>query len=297
MSEAARVRESIDLEEFERRLRGPAPAPAPREHASLDEFARLMASGNGGLPPMFAQGPGQRDGHGGHDHARDDARHDDRTGGQAAEDPYYKAALAALSTQSPQGQQPAAAPPVFAPPAFAPSPLLQKSAPARAFEPASQPAAAPPVMQASRPDFLQAYARDRQPEAPPEPQNEPQPQEAQYAPQHEARPDVWRDGDAPPAGVLVDEPVAPRRSRKASLLLGGAIAVLVLGVGATLATRNSVTGSGEAPTIKAASGPVKIQPETPKTGDQPAQSASILDRNGSERIAGSRVVNREEQPV
>ncbi|HEY8581174.1 MAG TPA: hypothetical protein VIL72_14900, partial [Beijerinckiaceae bacterium] len=49
---AARVRQQIDLDEFERRLRGPssAPAPQPREQRSLDELARLLEEQSGAAP-------------------------------------------------------------------------------------------------------------------------------------------------------------------------------------------------------------------------------------------------------
>lgn len=84
--------------------------------------------------------------------------------------------------------------------------------------------------------------------------------------------------------------------RKKVMLLGSAAAVLVVGLGMTFAMRGSPTNAN-APTIRASGEPFKIQPEAKPTGEKPSQAATILDRNGSERLAASRVVTREEQPV
>ena len=80
------------------------------------------------------------------------------------------------------------------------------------------------------------------------------------------------------------------------MLLGSAAAVLVVGLSVTFAMRGGPT-SANAPTIRASGEPFKIQPEAKPTGEKPSQAATILDRNGSERLAASRVVTREEQPV
>ncbi|MBX9760343.1 MAG: hypothetical protein K2Y29_16310, partial [Beijerinckiaceae bacterium] len=106
----------------------------------------------------------------------------------------------------------------------------------------------------------------------------------------EAEKPHWRPEAFEPLGAK------PGVSRKRMLLLGGAAAVLVLGVGATLTMRGGSSG-GNAPTIRASGEPFKIQPEAKPAGEKPSETASVLDRNGSERLAASRVVTREEQPV
>jgi hypothetical protein len=106
-----------------------------------------------------------------------------------------------------------------------------------------------------------------------------------------AHPPGWRPEAFEPIGDK-----SGGSSRKRMLLLGGAAAVLVVGVAVTLTMRGGSTG-GNAPTIRASNEPFKIQPEAKPAGAKPSETASILDRNGSERLAASRVVTREEQPV
>ena len=96
------------------------------------------------------------------------------------------------------------------------------------------------------------------------------------------------------------EPIPDSRSgftRKRMMLLGSAAAVLVIGVGVTTIAMRGGPTNANAPTIRASGEPFKIQPEAKATGEKPSQAATILDRNGSERLAASRVVTREEQAV
>jgi hypothetical protein len=93
-----------------------------------------------------------------------------------------------------------------------------------------------------------------------------------------------------------DPPAGADKSRKRMMLLGSAAAVLVIGLGVSYAMRGGPTG-GAAPTIRASNEPFKIQPEAKPAGQKPSEAATILDRNGSERLAASRVVTREEQAV
>jgi hypothetical protein len=236
MSEAtARARQPIDLEEFERRLRGSV-AGVPFERAriepqTLSDFARLMGSAEA-----------------------------DAARALAPADPYVAPNPYAPSPASQQTYAPAD----YAPGNASPAP----------YEP--YPAFDPPVPQSDLAAVVDDY-----PNAGSRFAQEPQ-QAAAY----------WDERQANAA-----EESSEKRSRTPALLIGAAVAICVVGIGATLAMRGGSAPGGEAPTIKAAAGPVKIQPEQPKGGAQPAQSASILDRNDSERIAASRVVNREEQPI
>ena len=107
-------------------------------------------------------------------------------------------------------------------------------------------------------------------------------------------PGAWRPEEA----VWEDQaPQAPaRKSRKALYALGGALCVVLAGVGGTIAYRGNPLVAGGTPTIKAATGPMKVAPEAPAQSNAPATSASVLDKAG-EKIGASRVVTSEEQPV
>lgn len=259
MSEAsARARQPIDLEEFERRLRGSA-AVAPFERAriepqTLGDYARLMNSTDA-----------------------------DAVRALAPADPY-----------APQERAPVDRMPLNP---YAPNPAAQKGPSLDYDEPVSYapqaPASAPyepyPAFEPPVPKSDLAAVVDRYPDSGSRFAAEPR-----QAQSHQEN--YWDNAQQEPAAADRAE-FADKRSRRPALLIGGAIVVCVVGIGSVLAMRGESTSSREAPTIKAASGPVKIQPEQASTGSPPAQSASILDRNGSERIAASRVVNREEQPV
>ncbi|MDB5648821.1 MAG: Sporulation domain protein [Hyphomicrobiales bacterium] len=106
----------------------------------------------------------------------------------------------------------------------------------------------------------------------------------------------WLDPSmiAPPEHDL-SEDFAPRRSRRATLLIGAALLVMAGGIGGTVALRSRTTSTGEMPTIMAASGPVKVQPAQ-TAADAPKLGVSILER-GSSNIADSKVVESEEQPI
>jgi hypothetical protein len=99
---------------------------------------------------------------------------------------------------------------------------------------------------------------------------------------------------APPEHDL-SEDYRPRRSRRATLLIGAALLIAAAGIGGTLALRSRASVSGEMPTIMASSGPVKVQPAQ-TAADAPKLAVSILER-GSSNIADSKVVESEEQPI
>ena len=105
---------------------------------------------------------------------------------------------------------------------------------------------------------------------------------------------------APQAHSWADEPEAaeppPRRSRLALYGMAAALSLVVVGIGTTVMTRGGRTLSNETPTIKAASGPLKVVPEASTDSADSARSATVLDRAG-DRLGTSRVVTNEEQPV
>jgi hypothetical protein len=238
---AARARQPIDLEEFERRLRGGA---AVERRVAPDPMGESVSASH---QPHAPQTLG--------DYAR--------LMGAPRPDPY-----AASAPYDPYAASPAY--PVSAPALDLDPYRAERAAAAQLADvdwraPAPAPAYEDPQAYAQPPGYGQ-----------PQGYGEPQPDPA------------W-DEPAPAAPA--------QRSRRPLALIGGAVAGCVVGAGITYAMRSGPSTPREAPTIKAAAGPVKIQPEQPKPAGQAAQSASILDRNGDERIAASRVVNREEQPV
>jgi hypothetical protein len=220
MSEAARVRESIDLVEFERRLRA-SPAEEPTAYDYAPEAAAQIPG-----RPVFPRAAGAAEYAGDAPNPVSNLRQQ-LEAAAARNDSFH-----AVVNQYPDAAQRfAAAPPLaYAPENFAPhaEPMPPQGWRPEAFEPADN----------SRSAF----------------------------------------------------------TRKRVMLLGSAAAVLVIGMGMTFAMRGG-SFSGNAPTIRASGEPFKIQPEAKPTGEKPSQAATILDRNGSERLAASRVVTREEQPV
>jgi hypothetical protein len=94
----------------------------------------------------------------------------------------------------------------------------------------------------------------------------------------------------------IDDERQPR-SRRASLLMGGSLALVLAGIAVTFAMKAHAPAGGDAPTIKAAAGPIKVQPTNQNNVDLADRNASLLDRSSGDRLASSKVVNSEEQPV
>lgn len=88
----------------------------------------------------------------------------------------------------------------------------------------------------------------------------------------------------------------PPPSRRPLFAVVGAVGAVVLGVGATFAMRGGASPPREAPIITAATGPTKIQPASSSTDNARSQGASVLDRSG-DKVATSRIVGNIEQPV
>lgn len=98
-------------------------------------------------------------------------------------------------------------------------------------------------------------------------------------------------------------PAAPRKSNRPFYIMGAISVIALLGIGGTFAMRSGASGGGGkgAPTIKAAETPVKVAPDVPGGTVVPNQSASILERNlgtkPAENVSGTKVVASVEQPV
>jgi hypothetical protein len=85
------------------------------------------------------------------------------------------------------------------------------------------------------------------------------------------------------------------RSRRPLYLMAAIIVIGIAGIGASFAFKSGGSGAREVAMIKAAEGPVKIQPERSVGADIPNQDASILDK--SSQAAPVAVVNNAEQPI
>lgn len=300
---AARQRDAINLDEFERRLR--LPASNSREQDALAELARIVGASNDPFKDLFAQVP-----------APEAAAPPAPQSAPALDEASGLLRETAGRMREPQG---AFTPPPPVPAHFAdPQEQFEREVyrnfdDARAEAPAVAPhVAAPPV--AAAPQFATGLTSRRVAGARP-------PAVDQW---DEAKPFVrqsYEDEGAaagqmpPPPFIAANQPPppSPRRpaasgsrfgSRKNVMLMGGALGVLVLGIGATLATKGSIsTASKPAPTILAAKDPVKVKPESGATATtdnngaaKPVRNISLLDRNG-EQPKPARVVSREEQPV
>jgi len=85
------------------------------------------------------------------------------------------------------------------------------------------------------------------------------------------------------------------RSRRPLFVTAAIVAVGVMGIGASFAYKSSRSDPTQLATIKAASGPVKVQPDQPGGVDVPHQDVSILDK--SQQPVPTGVASHEEQPV
>ena len=119
----------------------------------------------------------------------------------------------------------------------------------------------------------------QQPEAPT------QTQPAQWQPEAQADPYYAQREFAPPPPPpgLYEEPAARRSvSRKSVLYMGSALAVVIVGIGATLATSGKMKPEGE---------------QAASAGSRQVRQVSILDKTVGTKPQQSNVVSREEQPV
>lgn len=260
MSALPERREPIDIEEFERRLRGPAeprgsedplaelarlvstPQPAPE----VDPFAALMrqpprpaaAPGVGLVPPIPPAPP---------DHARFD-------------DPAGMPGFGAGSYDAPASPPPLDFPDL--------RPLLRGGDfPLEPPVPAAAPHAPPP------PDAAAAIGEFHG--------------SAEY--------ETWAEAErsvAPQAPELD----APRvRSRKPLYVAAAVIAAGFVAIGSTLAFRGGGHTSGGIAMIKAASTPTKVKPKAVEDGENTPHESTMLDKTPAPTV--KKVVSNDEQPM
>lgn len=301
MSEPARNRFAIDLDDLERQLRGAAQPQKPGAGVDpLMELTRLVERDDP-LKDLFAGRPGQPQ--------RPTARFE-----QAQPAPVHPVHLQPVPVQ--------AAPP---PPEMRGAldefeALLRRSEPQR---PAAQPAPLPPQDHYDEPAYepeprYETPVESRQhayvPEddyAPRSAQDLDQPMHGYHQPAYEdhaghAGHDEQFAGAASAAAMAGQAQVQapayaePPRSRRGIWTAAALVAVAVIGVGAALALRSggSSTGTnGQPPVIKASDEPTKIAPVNPGGTEIPNQNKQIYERAGAGAGEETKVVSREEQPV
>jgi hypothetical protein len=279
MSESAAKRQPIDLDEFERRLRGPSPATRSDDDP-LAELARLVNMGSPfgqprNAPPVEPPAPAA---------------------------PQLRVVEPSLPPE-----------PEFEPQMRAPDPQAYEEPPV-AVKPQAEPyfEAAPELrgsVQEPAIDFgrleqdLQRFAEPAVAPTYAQPQGRPQQDWADEYPAptnamaRESVPQLDDQAIAPPPAFLADEEPKPRNSRRMIYLATAGLAVVLGAVALTLVARGGGKTGGEPPTILAATGPAKVQPANPGGANVATQPSSVLDRSQGDRISASRVVSREEQPV
>jgi hypothetical protein len=291
MSEPARNRFALDLEDLERQLRGAAQSPKPG-HAPdpLTELTRIVGQDDP-LKDLFQPRP------------------------QAVRPQVAAAPVAVPPWQQPRQEPafapaaaPAAAVPEGAPPAELRGALDEFEALLRRTEPAPAPT------QQARAELA---AREYQPA--PETYEQPEPVHYQrpVPPAQQAATARDLDEEAASYGYGYDQPTSagqpepepnyadedlpdlePRRSYKGLWTAAALLAVGVIGVGAAMTFRSTTTSNNGQPLVIAAdNAPIKVEPVNPGGTEVPNQNKQIYDRPGQGTNAPTKVVSSSEQPV
>jgi hypothetical protein len=275
MSEPARNRFALDLEDLERQLRAAGQAPRPGQQADpLAELTRIVGQDDP-LKDIFAE-------------RRQPPRQAVR------QEPSF-----GIVPQQPAPAEPEA----DTPPAELRGALDEFEALLRRTEP--QRAQAAPRHE---PDF--DLPEPLPPLHPAAMQGTAAPRDLDEGAGYAAAPAAYAD-DAPAYDydeAQQDEPapeyeedlpdLEPRRSRKGLWAAAAVIAVGLVGVGAAFTWRGGSTATdGQPPLIAADAGPVKVEPVNPGGTEIPNQNKQIYERSPDAPAGPSRVVNGEEQPV
>lgn len=286
MSEPARNRFALDLEDLERQLRGAGQAPRPGQQADpLAELTRIVGQDDP-LKDIFAE-----------------RRQPPRP--VARQEPSFEVV--------PQQSAPAV-PEVSQPPAEMRGALDEFEALLRRTEPRRAEAPAPaPVQQPVQRDFEPDFDMPEPlPYARPAPiQGAPPPRDLDEGAQYRTAPVAYAQDEpaydyghaqqgAPTPDYSADDmpDLEPRRSRKGLWAAAAVIAVGLVGVGAAFTLRGGpASKDGQPPVITADAGPVKVAPANPGGAEIPNQNKQIYERSPDAPQAQSKVVNNEEQPV
>ena len=278
MSESGAKRQPIDLDEFERRLRGPSPA-ARSDDDPLAELARLV---NMGSP--FGQ-----------------ARNAPAVEPPAPPAPQLRVVEQALPEPEFEEQARVPQPQAFEEP---PIPVRPPSEPYFEAGPELRGSVQePPVDFGQLEQDLQRFAEPvaEQPTYARSQSGQPH-WDQEFPPLNqtaarESIPQMDDDAIAPPPVFLSEEETQPRKPRRVMLLATAGLLTVAGVVAIGLVMRGGAKTGGEPPTILAATGPVKVQPANPGGSNVATQPSSVLDKSQVDRIGASKVVSREEQPV
>jgi len=304
MSEPARNRFALDLDDLERQLRGAAQPQKPGAASDpLMELTRLVGQDDP-LKELFAGRPAEQ--------ARPvapPAPQPSSWSGHRTEPSFQPTLVTAPPVQS-------APPPADVRGALDEfEALLRRTEPVRTAlpQPVAQ-APAAPVHDYDEPEPLptraQPYAMQQDgPHAyvPEQPRDLDEAAGQVYAQPHACAPQpasdyhqAAPDYDAQHQDVE-DEPRDFRRSRSRKGMLTAAALVIVAvgGVGAAMVFRNGKPAgvNGQPPVIAADTGPSKVAPVNPGGAEIPNQNKQIYERSGDASADKTKVVSREEQPV
>ncbi|GAU84374.1 SPOR domain-containing protein [Bosea sp. BIWAKO-01] len=289
MSEPARNRFALDLDDLERQLRGAA--QPPKAGASVDPLVELtrIVGQDDPLKELFSP--------------------------RAAAAPVQQQAAAAAAwpgarqRQEPSFAQAPAQQPAAANNAQPPAEMLGAldefeallrrgdiARPAPAAEPVRQAAVYVPTPVEQPEPYRAARSEPARPAAHDARDLDEERANAQY---QDYGHDTQADYPEPPLMAEDDyQDLPPRRSRKGLWAAAAAIAVAVIGVGGYMGLRgSSVTSDGQPPVIAADGGPSKVAPTNPGGAEIPNQNKQIYERAGDSPSNPTKVVSREEQPV
>lgn len=291
MSEPARNRFALDLEDLERQLRGAGQAQRPAQSPDpLAELTRIVSQDDP-LKDIFAE---RRP--------------------QAVQPAMRQEPSLAVVPPRPAPVPP----PVSEPPAEMRGALdefealLRRTEPERRAAPRPswpqpQPQYQPEEAAPEAEDFAQpapaAYGRPLPVQGAPVPRDLDEEQGYYQEPHYEAEAPVHGydagQGTYQPEYAEDDMPdLEPRRSRKGLWAAAAVIAVGVLGVGGTMLLRGgSATNNGQPPVIAADSGPVKVEPTNPGGTEIPNQNKQIYERSAEAPQGQTKLVDNQEQPV
>jgi hypothetical protein len=297
MSEPARNRFALDLDDLERQLRGAAQPQKPGTASDpLMELTRLVGQDDP-LKELFAGRPAEP--------ARSAAPATPQPASWARTEPSFQPTLV---TAPPV---PSAPPPADVRGALDEfEALLRRTEPVKAAPQPVAPAPAAPVHDYDEPEPLpvraQPYAMQQEgphPYVPEQPRDldEAAGQVHAYAPQPvQGYPQAAADYDAQPQDDEHEHRDFRRsRSRKGMLTAAALVVVAVGGVSAAMVFRNGRPAgvNGQPPVITADNGPSKVAPVNPGGAEIPNQNKQIYERSGDATADKTKVVSREEQPV
>ncbi|SEG80001.1 SPOR domain-containing protein [Bosea lathyri] len=314
MSEPARNRFALDLEDLERQLRGAGQAPKVGQPADpLAELTRIVGQDDP-LKDIFASR--------GHAPAASQPVHSQpvQAWPVARQEPAYNRQEPAYDRQEPAFPN---VPPRQPVPVSASAPpaelrgaldefeaLLRRTDGPRAEAAANVPASAEAYVPPAEQDFgdqdfgqpaQQAYSRPASIQGvTAAPRDLDQDAGGYGAPAY--APYGYDQHGQPEGAQMADEDMPdlePRRSRKGLWTAAALIAVGLIGVGGVMTFRGpTVTKDGQPPMISADRGPTKVEPVNPGGAEIPNQNKQIYERVGGDSAAGqTKVVSREEQPV